>query len=329
MEAFFDFEKPIVNLEKKLQDLRELAKQEGVDFTKEIVVLEKKVEQLIDDTYAKLTPWQRVQLSRHPNRPYTRDYVDALFPDFMELHGDRTFGEDQAILGGIATWKDASILILGHQKGRTTKQKMERNFGMAKPEGYRKAMRLMTLAERSKMPILTFIDTPGAYPGLEAEERGQSQAIAESIQFMFGLTVPIISIVIGEGGSGGALAIGVANQVLMQEYSTYSVISPESCASILWSDSSLAERASEKLKMNPPDLLRLGVIDGVITEPKGGAHRDWAKACELVRAELEKQLDPLWKTYKKSPKKVLADRAGKFRAMGEAALAHAPVAPGP
>src|SRR5579885_363359 len=211
MEAFFDFEKPIVNLEKKLSDLRELAKQEGVDFAAEISILEKKVSSLIDETYAKLTPWQRVQLSRHPARPYTRDYVDLLFPDFMELHGDRAFADDPALLAGIATWppvqegaqasesKDRTpVLILGHQKGRTTKQKMERNFGMAKPDGYRKAIRLMKLADRSQMPVITFIDTPGAYPGLEAEERGQSQAIAESIEVMFGLKVPVLSIVIGE-----------------------------------------------------------------------------------------------------------------------------------
>jgi acetyl-CoA carboxylase carboxyl transferase subunit alpha len=345
MEAFFDFEKPIVNLEKKLQDLRELATQEGVDFTNEINILEGKVANLINDTYGRLTPWQKVQLSRHPNRPYTRDYVDLLFPDFMELCGDRTFSDDQAILGGIATWpptldKDAeskgpksksakkqmSVLILGHQKGRTTKQKMERNFGMARPEGYRKCMRLMDLAQRCKMPILTFIDTPGAYPGLEAEERGQSQAIAESIQLLFTLKVPIISTVIGEGGSGGALAIGVANKVLMQEYSTYSVISPESCASILWSDSSLAERASEKLKMSPSDLNRLGVIDGIIPEPKGGAHRDWNLSASLLQTALLETMDPLLKTWAKTPEKLVKERIEKFRGMGLKFMAHAPIA---
>jgi acetyl-CoA carboxylase carboxyl transferase subunit alpha len=341
MEAFFDFERPIVSLEKKLQDLRELAAQEGVDFANEINVLEKKVATLIDDTYAKLGPWQKVQLSRHPNRPYTRDYIDLIFPDFTELHGDRTFSDDQAILGGIATWPPAQpdqtehseknqkgrfpILILGHQKGRSTKQKMERNFGMAKPEGYRKAMRLMALANRSKMPVITFIDTPGAYPGLEAEERGQSQAIAESIHDMFKLSVPVISVVIGEGGSGGALAIGVANRVLMQEYSTYSVISPESCASILWSDSSLAEKASEKLKMNPPDLLRLGIIDSIISEPKGGAQRDWKEAAGLLRKALMENMESLFKDWKEQPEKLISDRVKKFRAMGQNSLAHAPI----
>ena len=356
MDAFFEFEKPIVNLEKRLRDLQDLAKQEGVDFTQEIKILEKKVSALIDDTYAKLSPWQKVQLCRHPGRPYTRDYVDALFPDFMELHGDRTFSDDQAILAGVASWPPASIsdqtntapaggttpsaaanalnsgeiskrtpvLILGHQKGRTTKQKMERNFGMARAEGYRKSMRLMQLAERARMPIITFIDTPGAYPGIEAEERGQSQAIAESIHMMFTLSVPVAVVVIGEGGSGGALALGVGDLILMQEYSTYSVISPESCASILWSNSALAERAAERLKMSPQELMKLGVIDKIIPEPKGGAHRDWPAAFELIREGLIKYYEPLIKSGKKSSKKLISERIEKFRAMGQNALAHAP-----
>jgi acetyl-CoA carboxylase carboxyl transferase subunit alpha len=344
MEPILEFEKPIANLERKLQDLRELARQEGVDFGQEISILEKKVSQLIDDTYSKLTPWQRVQLSRHPNRPYTRDYVDALFPTFMELQGDRSFGDDPSILGGIADWppvepgtspldsrKEArcSVLILGHQKGRTTKQKMERNFGMAKPEGYRKAMRLMRLAERARMPIITLIDTPGAYPGPDAEQRGQAQAIAESIALMFELSVPVISIVIGEGGSGGALAIGVADRVLMLEYSIYSVISPESCASILWSNSSLAERASEKLKMNPLDLLRLKVIDDIIQEPLGGAHRDPQAMIRQLREALLKNFSPWVERFLKDPspeqcRSFALERRKKFRLLGDLALAHAP-----
>lgn len=345
MEAFFDFEKPISNLEKKLQDLRDLALQEGVDFTHEIKILEKKVEVLIDNTFSKLSPWQRVQLSRHPNRPYSRDYIDLLFPDFMELHGDRAYGDDQAILGGIATWPPVNpgtpesdkkmvpqdripVLILGNQKGRTTKQKMERNFGMARPEGYRKAIRLMQMADRFKMPIVTWIDTPGAYPGIEAEERGQSQAIAESIGAMFELKVPVLSLVIGEGGSGGALALGVANSLLMQEFSTYSVISPESCASILWSDSSLAERASEKLKMSPQELLKLGVIDGIIPEPKGGAHRDWIGSAQHIRSTLLENMNKLFKVWKKDPEKLFQDRRIKFRAIGQTSLAHAPMSGG-
>ncbi|MEK6705977.1 MAG: acetyl-CoA carboxylase carboxyltransferase subunit alpha [Bdellovibrionota bacterium] len=340
MEAFLEFEKPIAALEKRIRDLRDIAKQENVDFSSEITILEKKVISLIDETYAKLTPWQRVQLSRHPNRPYTHDYIDAIFPDFMELHGDRTYSDDQAIITGIAHWPPAdntgnsqsknkkclSIAIIGHQKGRTTKQKMERNFGMARPDGYRKAMRIMMLAERFMMPILTFIDTPGAYPGLEAEERGQSQAIAESIHLMFKLNVPVLSVVIGEGGSGGALAIGVANTVLMQEYSTYSVISPESCASILWSDSTLAERASERLKMTSADILKLGVVDGIVPEPKGGAHRDWSEACRLLSSTLVKHLEPLLVAWEKTPKKIASGRIAKFRGLGLDALAHVPLA---
>ena len=328
MEAFYEFEKPIVLLEKKLADLRQLSKEEGMDFKQEILSLEKKVAKLIEETYTNLTPWQLVQVSRHPNRPYTRDFVDALFTDFLEMSGDRAFAEDRAILGGTAMWDlgptggKIPVMVLGHQKGRSTKQKMERNFGMAKPEGYRKAMRLMELASRTKMPIVAFIDTPGAYPGLEAEERGQAQAIAESIRLMFGLEVPVLAIVIGEGGSGGALAIGVADRVLMLEYSTYSVISPESCASILWNDSGLAERAAEKLKMNPKELLELGVIDGIIPEPIGGAQRDWNSTFEYARKSIAKHFNPLVKAQAKaaSPKKLLSERYSKFREMGESAF---------
>jgi len=357
-----DFEKPIATLEKKLADLRELEEQ-GVDLKSEISALEKKVKQLIEETYKTLTPWQRVLLSRHPNRPYSRDYIEALFPDFKELHGDRTFGDDEAIMTGVASWPpgntenpDFSVLLIGHQKGRTTKQKMARNFGMARPEGYRKSMRLMGMAERFRMPIITFIDTPGAYPGIDAEERGQAQAIAESIQHMFSLTVPVIAVVLGEGGSGGALAIGVANRVLMLEYSYYSVIAPESCASILWSDSSLAERAATVLKMNPSDLLGLGVIDGIIPEPLGGAHRDWDGAFALLKSALVRNMtellspqlkpsagkSPAASKSKTTPKPVKTkkpqrlapppkdsrlaqnlaiQRFEKFRAMGESALA--------
>jgi acetyl-CoA carboxylase carboxyl transferase subunit alpha len=336
MEAFYEFEKPIVSLEKKLTDLKELSKSEGMNFKTEIQSLEKKIQTLIEETYAHLSPWQLVQVSRHPNRPHTRDFVDALFEDFMELHGDRCFSDDQAILGGTALWNLGSeigkipVMIIGHQKGRNTRQKMERNFGMARPEGYRKAMRLMDLANRSRMPIITFIDTPGAYPGLDAEERGQSQAIAESIQTMFGLSVPVLSIVIGEGGSGGALAIGIADRVLMMGHTTYSVISPESCASILWNDSTLAEKAAQKLKMSAKELFDMGIIDGVIPEPLGGAHRDWAQSFGLVKKSIVKNFVPIVKTFLKSGKKsttqtkLMKDRLTKFRKMGEFALAHAP-----
>ena len=351
MEAFLDFEKPIAGLEKKLHDLRELNEQGDVDLSDEIKTLEKKISQLIDEIYSGLTPWQRVQLSRHPNRPYTRDYIENIFPSFQELHGDRGFGDDPAIMAGIASWppnskgdSDRSVLIIGHQKGRTTKQKVHRNFGMAKPEGYRKAMRLMKMADRLKMPILTFIDTPGAYPGLETEERGQAQAIAESIRLMFGLNVPVLSVVLGEGGSGGALAIGIANRILMTENSTYSVISPEGCASILWSDAKLAERASECLKMNPNELYKLGVIDGIVPEPKGGAHRNWQQMFKLMSKSLVENFDAFFQDKKpaaKPAKKVKGksktkakpkvkpiasfrdDRIQKFRTMGMDALARA------
>ncbi len=346
MEAYFDFETPIVELERKLRDLRELARQEEVDFSEEIAILQTKVDKLIDETYSNLSPWQKVQLSRHPSRPYTRDYLDLLFPNFMELHGDRFFADDTAVIGGVASWPPAipsstpeqasqlpqeqmSVMVIGHQKGRTTKQKMEHCFGMAKPEGYRKAMRLMELADRAKMPIITLIDTPGAYPGIEAEERGQAQAIAESIRFMFGLKVPVLAIIIGEGGSGGALALGIGNRVLMQEYSIYSVISPESCASILWSDSSLAERASQKLKMSPTELHKLGVIDGIIPEPKGGAHRAWNQAALLMREAMEQHFGPLLENWpgghaENAPANLSRERVAKFRAMGNLAIVEAP-----
>lgn len=318
METYLDFEKPIQTLEKKLQDLRELQKQEGMDLESEIQNLEKKVSALIEDTYSKLQPWQRVQLSRHPNRPYAEDFIQALVPDFLELHGDRHFGDDSAIIGGFGTFHGASVLVLGQQKGRSTKQKMERNFGMARPEGYRKAMRLMDIAERMKIPVLAFVDTPGAYPGMDAEERGQAQAIAECVRTMLALRVPTVSLIIGEGGSGGALALAVADSVLMLEYSTYSVISPESCASILWSDSSLASRASEKLKMHADELLKAGIVDAVIPEPLGGAHRDWPATFKAVDSALFKRINAL---EKQETSIRLRARDKKFRAMGNFAIA--------
>ena len=326
MEIFFEFEKPIISLEKKLEELREISTGDGVDLSREIATLESKLQALIQETYSKLSTWQRVQLSRHPNRPYTMDYLENIFPDFMELHGDRLFGDDAALIGGTAIWnyqgKKIPIVILGHQKGRGTKQKVERNFGMARPEGYRKAIRLFEMAERFRMPVLTFIDTPGAYPGMDAEERGQSQAIAESIRAMFGLTVPTCAVVIGEGGSGGALAIGIGNCVLMQEFSTYSVISPESCASILWSDSTQAERAAERLKITAKDLESMKLVDGIIGEPKGGAHRDKVGAIQSLKTQLENVFGPWVNRDFQNPdsetsKKIREDRFQKFRHMGE------------
>jgi acetyl-CoA carboxylase carboxyl transferase subunit alpha len=329
MEIFFEFEKPIAILEKKLEELRDIEKSDGVDFKQEISTLEKKLQKLIDETYSKLSTWQRVQLSRHPNRPYMLDYMEAIFPDFIELHGDRTFGDDGALVGGTATWtikgKKIPIMIMGHQKGRTTKQKVERNFGMARPEGYRKAIRLFEMAERFRLPVITFIDTPGAYPGMDAEERGQSQAIAESIRSMFGLTVPTCAVVIGEGGSGGALAIGIGNCLLMQEFSTYSVISPESCASILWSDSTLAERAAERLKITANDLNEMKLIDRIIPEPNGGAHRNGKGAIESLRNTLLQEFGPWVKKDFQDPTSVESSairdaRFDKFRKMGDFAL---------
>lgn len=317
MEAFFDFEKPIVTLEKRLRELRDLAKSENVDFGPEIKALETKVDGLIDEVYGRLSPWQRVQLSRHPNRPYAADYIPLIFKDFIELHGDRLFGDDPAMLSGLATLDGRSVAVVAIQKGRNTKQKIERNFGMAKPEGYRKALRIMKLASQFHLPIVTFIDTPGAFPGIDAEERGQSEAIARSIMEMFSLESPIVACVIGEGGSGGALAIGVADRVLMQEYSTYSVISPESCASILWSDSSMNETAARIMKITPEQVKPLQVIDEIVHEPKGGAHRDWGQAAKLLKAALVKNIDSLL-SY--SPKQLLAARHKKFRHMGEASL---------
>jgi len=336
MEIFFDFEKPIVTLEKKLQELREIEMSDGVDFKDEIKTLEKKLQKLIQETYTKLTTWQRVQVSRHPNRPYTMDYVENIFPDFQELHGDRAFGDDAALVCGTATWehhgKSASsvssklpVMIIGHQKGRTTKQKVERSFGMARPEGYRKAIRMFELAERFRIPVITFIDTPGAYPGMDAEERGQSQAIAESIAKMFALTVPVCAIVIGEGGSGGALAIGIGNQVYMQEFSTYSVISPESCASILWSDPALAERAAERLKITAKDLNQMNLVDLIIPEPNGGAHRDSPGALAQMKKTVDQFMNSCAKQNFKDPsskesKAIQMERIMKFRKMGDFAI---------
>jgi acetyl-CoA carboxylase carboxyl transferase subunit alpha len=329
METFFDFEKPINSLEKKLQELREISQSDGVDLAREIATLEKKLQSLIKDTYEKLGTWQRVQLSRHPNRPYTQDYLEAIFPDFSELHGDRAFGDDAAIIGGTATWnlkgRKVPVMVIGHQKGRTTKQKVERNFGMARPEGYRKAIRLFEMAERFRLPVITLIDTPGAYPGMDAEERGQSQAIAESIRAMFALTVPTCSVVIGEGGSGGALAIGIGNCVLMQEFSTYSVISPESCASILWSDSTQAERAAERLKMTAKDLSAMKLLDAVVPEPNGGGHRDRTGAIESLSKALEKHFAPFLQDDFSNPdskvsQQIKEQRFQKFRKMGDFAF---------
>jgi len=270
---YLDFEQPIVELEDKIKELQGVS-DTGVDLANEIEQLQKKAQQLVQQTFANLSDWQVSQLSRHPQRPYTLDYLDLIFDEFVELHGDRLFRDDPAIVCGIARIEDVSMIIIGHQKGRSVAEKVKRNFGMPKPEGYRKAARLMRMAERFNMPLLTFIDTPGAYPGIDAEERGQSGAIAENLQLMAELKTPILSVVIGEGGSGGALAIGVCDRLMMMEYSTYSVISPEGCASILWKSATKAAEAAASMGVSANKLLSLGLIDEIISEPLGGAHRD-------------------------------------------------------
>ena len=308
-----DFERPLLELEKKIDELKGLSQSGTLDFTAEIVKLEKKARKLQDEIFSDLSRWQVAQLSRHVARPYFFDYIGFLFTEYFELSGDRHFGEDPSIVGGFARFDGRPVMVIGHQKGRTTKENMARNFGMPMPEGYRKARRLMLLAERFRRPILTFVDTPGAYPGIGAEERGQAEAIATNLEVMSGLLVPIISTVIGEGGSGGALAIGVGNRVLMMENSIYSVISPEACSSILYRDASKAEKAADSLKLTAKDLLAGKVIDEVIPEPPGGAHRDPAGAAEQLGKALRKHLGQLDKL---GPDALVEDRYRKFRSLG-------------
>ncbi|CAH8184042.1 MULTISPECIES: acetyl-CoA carboxylase carboxyl transferase subunit alpha [Vibrio] len=293
---FLEFEKPIAELEAKIQALRDVSRHGGdksVDLDKEIELLEKKSLELKKKIFGDLGAWQVAQLARHPQRPYTLDYINHVFTEFDELAGDRAFADDKAIVGGIARLEGQPVMVIGHQKGRETKEKVRRNFGMPKPEGYRKALRLMQMAERFKMPIITFIDTAGAYPGVGAEERGQSEAIAKNLKVMSGLTVPVICNVVGEGGSGGALAIGVGDYVNMLQYSTYSVISPEGCASILWRDSDKAPQAAEAMGLVAPRLKELELIDEIIEEPLGGAHRDPIQMAANMKATLLKQLADL------------------------------------
>jgi acetyl-CoA carboxylase carboxyl transferase subunit alpha len=271
---WLEFERPIVELETKISELRDLAEMKGMDVTREIESLERQAEKLRDEVYSALTPWQRVQLARHPRRPYTLDYIRLVCEEFTELHGDRHFGDDRAIIGGMAILCGRQVMVIGHQKGRDTKENLLRNFGMPHPEGYRKALRLMQLAGKFGRPILTFIDTPGAYPGVDAEKRGQSEAIARNLREMTRIPAPIVVVIIGEGGSGGALALAVGDRILMLENSIYSVISPEGCAAILWGDRAQAPRAAEALRLTARDLDALHLVDRVVEEPKGGAHRD-------------------------------------------------------
>ncbi len=307
-----EFERPIIDLERKISELRGLS-TDAVDFTTEIRRLEQKARKLQKEVFADLSAQQKVQLARHPARPYMLDYVSLLMDDFVELHGDRGFRDDPAIVGGIAQFDEWEVLVLGHQKGRNTKENMHRNFGMARPEGYRKATRLMRLASRFRRPILCFIDTPGAYPGLGAEERGQAEAIAKALQVMASLECPMISIVIGEGGSGGALALGVTDRILMLEYSIYSVISPEGCASILWRDPAKISEAATQLKLTAPDLKDLGICDEIIPEAAGGAHRNAAVTAGRLRTAIKKHLKELCEL---PPADLVERRYQKFRSMG-------------
>ena len=291
--AFLDFEQPIAELEAKIEELKHITSDSEVNIRDEITRLQAKSRQLTTHIFASLTPWQITQLARHPHRPYTLDYVNVMCREFQELHGDRMFGDDRAIVGGLARLGDRAVMVLGHQKGRDTKERVRRNYGMPKPEGYRKALRLMRLAERFGLPLITFIDTPGAYPGVGSEERGQSEAIARNLFEMSVLSIPIITVVIGEGGSGGALAIGVCDRLLMLQYSTYSVITPEGCASILWKSAEKKEAAADAMGLIAQRLSQLGLIDEVLEEPLGGAHRDPAMMAERLKEALMRHLASL------------------------------------
>jgi acetyl-CoA carboxylase carboxyl transferase subunit alpha len=305
-----EFEKPLVELETRIAGLRASERPEAAA---EVAELEERLRRLQKKVFGRLSPWQRVQLARHPRRPYTLDFIRLLTRDFVELHGDRAFGDDHAIVSGLARFEERSVVVIGHQKGRDTRDKLFRNFGMPHPEGYRKALRLMELGAKFGKPVLSFVDTPGAYPGVGAEERGQAVAIATNLREMAGLRTPIVAVVTGEGGSGGALALAVADRVLMLEHAIYSVISPEGCAAILWEDAKRAADAAEVLRITAPDLLKLGVIDAVVPEPPGGAHRAWEKAAEEVATALRSALAELRPL---SGDELVSRRYAKFRRMG-------------
>mgnify|MGYP002654485704 CR=1 FL=1 len=310
---FLDFEQPIAELETKIDELRYVQSESAVDISDEIERLSKKSQQLTKDVYASLTPWQVTQIARHPQRPYTLDYINEAFTDFQELHGDRAFADDQSIVGGLARFNGQACMVIGHQKGRDTRERGLRNFGMARPEGYRKALRLMKLAEKFELPVFTFVDTPGAYPGIGAEERGQSEAIGRNIFEMAQLEVPIIATIIGEGGSGGALAISVGDQVLMLQYSVYSVISPEGCASILWKTSERASDAAEALGITAHRLKAMGLIDRIVNEPVGGAHRDPKQMAAYLKRTLA---DALRQVSDLKPRELLAKRYERLQSYG-------------
>lgn len=312
MQAYLDFEKPLVELEQKIHELREYS-TESVDFSSELQKLETKAEKLREEIFSKLTRWQRTQLARHPGRPFTLDFIEHVFTDWFEMHGDRNFADDSALVCGFARLDGQPCAVIGHQKGRDTKEKVARNFGMPNPEGYRKALRIMKMAEQFGLPIFTFVDTPGAYPGIGAEERGQAEAIARNLREMASLKVPVIVTITGEGGSGGALAVAVGNRVLMMQYSVYAVISPEGCAAILWNDGAKGPEAAEALRATAADVAELGcIIDEVIEEPTGGAHNDVKQTGEFVKVCLKKHLSELQQL---SPEELVEQRYQKFRAM--------------
>jgi acetyl-CoA carboxylase carboxyl transferase subunit alpha len=310
-KTILDFEKPIVALEQKISEMRDVV--QDLEMEGEICALESRVDELRRSVYANLTRWQKVQLARHPDRPYTLDYISMMLTEFTELHGDRTYGDDKAIIGGFGRLDDRVVMLIGQQKGRDTKSNLYRNFGMANPEGYRKALRLMKLAEKFNRPIITLIDTPGAYPGIEAEERGQAEAIARNLFEMSRLTVPVIVVIIGEGASGGALGLGVGDRILMLENTWYSVIAPESCSSILWRSWDFKEQAAEALKLTAPDLLEQGIIDRIVREPLGGAHRNPAEAALELKSVLSEELRQLTRV---KPDQLVKNRIRKFSAMG-------------
>ena len=312
--TFLEFEQPIAELETRIEELRFVQDDSAVDISEEIQRLTKRSQSLTKDIYGKLSPWQVAQVARHPQRPFTLDYVQALFTHFEELHGDRTFSDDASIVGGLARFNGTACIVIGHQKGRDTKEKILRNFGMPKPEGYRKALRLMKLAEKFALPVFTFVDTPGAFPGIDAEERGQSEAIGRNLFEMARLRSPIIVTIIGEGGSGGALAIAVGDIMLMMQYATYSVISPEGCASILWRDSSMAPEAAEALAITASRLKTLGLIDKIVPEPLGGAHRDPQVAAQALKKALAEALKQL---QEKKPKELVETRLERLMAHGK------------
>jgi len=319
MTQYLDFEKPLAEIEGKAEELRALARaNEEMDVTEEAAALDAKAAKLLDELYADLTPWRKCQVARHPERPHCQDYVKELFTEFTPLAGDRNFADDLAVIGGLARFDDQPVMVIGHEKGSDTKSRIERNFGMARPEGYRKAVRLMEMAGRFGLPVITLIDTAGAYPGKGAEERGQSEAIARSTEMCLKIGVPLVSVIIGEGGSGGAVAFATANRVAMLEHSVYSVISPEGCASILWKDAEKMREAAEALRLTAQDLHKLGVCDRIITEPKGGAHRDRAAAVDSVRSAIAAMLKEL---EGKDAAALIKDRRQKFLDIGSKGLA--------